>query len=275
MLLYSGHGPAAADNEARAKLASVAQDNTDPYSNLPDPELPHNLVKAPLLNTPDQLSYFPNGVSQLFELNAYRWAAEQLTCQHDNSGVKWGSVNGAYCAKAEALRQAVDQLWNATYGVRAWAPVTGRLTLAEFQYNVNYGIPMFGIVRVMLPTTDTDKKGKKKPFSCKVDGKTVNGAFHYFTHGTMTTKSTGGSGFYDGYSAPGFKVDSDGTLDGTARLVVYGSVFFDFFKDIDKDDVFDPASGERLLTPLEATDAYMKFEMPILINPVLPRDAAG
>ncbi len=271
LLLYSGHGPAAADNEARARLASAAQDNADPYSNLPDPKLPHNLVQAPLLNTPDQLSYFPNGVSQLFELDAYRWAAEQFTCQHNANGVISGTaVSGRYCGKVEALRQAVDALWFFQYGIHAWAPVSGRMTLAEFEYNVNYGIPMFGMVRVMLPTV-----GNGTNFSCTVNGSTVTGQMHDFTHGTLTTDKNGGTGFYDGYASPGFQVDADGTLDGTARLVLYGSLMFDFFEDGNSNDVFDPASGERLLTPLEETNAYMKFEMPILINPSLPRDAAG
>ncbi|MDX8402340.1 MAG: hypothetical protein R8K47_06900, partial [Mariprofundaceae bacterium] len=269
-ILYAGHGPAAADNQARGDLAGqTPKDNAAPYDNLPPGELPHNLVKAPVLNTADELTYFPNGNSQLFELNAYRWAAEQFTCQVPSDPAD--SRNGRFCDNAERLRQAVDAIWFANYGVHAWAPISGRLTLAEFEYNVNYGIPMFGIIRVMLPTAPTGGS-----FSCTVDGAPVSGNFYNFTNATLTTNASGGPGPYDGYSAPGgFQPDSDGTLDGTARLVVYGSLMFDFFDDANGNDVFDPASGERLLTPLESTDAYMKFEMPILINPVLPRDPTG
>ncbi len=264
-ILYTGHGPNAADNAVRGDPASMALDNTAPYDNLPAGQLPHNLVRAPVLNTPNELTYFPNGNSQLFQLDVYRWGAEQFTCQDP---VNTGNVrNGRFCDNAERLRQAVDAIWQANYGVPALAPVTGRLTMAEFEYNVNYGIPMFGLIRVMLPTAPSGTS-----FNCTVNGNPVSGQMYKFTHGTLTTDPAGALGQYTGGVNA---VDQDGKLDGTARLVVYGSLMFDFFTDSNNNDVFDPAAGERLLTPLEATDAYMKFEMPILINPVLPRDPAG
>ncbi len=265
LLVYSGHGPAGAANESRANYAGTGAsnpDNTVPYDNLdllaPN-ETPHNLLMSPTMNTADEIKYFPNGVSQLFNLDAYRWAAEEFVCQ-DTSKADGTDGNGRYCSKAEALRLAAGSA----------APVTGRLTVAEFEYNANYGIPMFGMVRVMMPTT-----GSGKTFSCTVNGTAFNSEFYNISGSvsTMTTDGTGGaSGFYTGSPAT---VDSDGTLDGTARVLVYGSLFFDFFTDDNNNNVFDPAAGERLLEPLEATDSYMKIEFPILVNPAMPHGPLG
>ncbi|MDX8411383.1 MAG: hypothetical protein R8K46_05880 [Mariprofundaceae bacterium] len=305
LLNYSGHGSGAAANESRGNDADTIQDNTNPYDNLDQlgaHELPHNLVMAPTMNTDDEMTYFSDANAQLFNLDAYRWAAEEFVCQ-DPSKPDGSNGNGRYCSKAEALRLAVGGA----------APVAGRLTVAEFEYNVNYGFPMFGMVRVMLPTT-----GSGTNFSCTVNGQSFSSEFYEISGSvaTMETDPGGGSGFYDGSIST---VDSDGILDGTARVLVYGSLFFDFFTDegdpsisetcetkkvevivIDKkgkkkkkkvkktvctnndpledNNVFDPAAsggGERLLEPLEAVDSYMKIEFPILINPTMPRGSLG
>ncbi|MDQ6959031.1 MAG: pilus assembly PilX N-terminal domain-containing protein [Mariprofundaceae bacterium] len=265
LLVYSGHGPAGAPNESRANYAGTGAsnpDNTVPYDNLdllaPN-ETPHNLMMAPTMNTADEVKYFPNGVSQLFNLDAYRWAAEEFVCQ-DTSKADGVDGNGRYCSKAEALRLAAGSA----------APVTGRLTVAEFEYNANYGIPMFGMVRVMMPTT-----GSGTTFSCTVNGAAFNSQFYNISGSvsTMSTDASGGaSGLYDGSPTA---VDSDGEMDGTARVLVYGALFFDFFTDDNNNNVFDPAAGERLLEPLEATDSYMKIEFPILVNPAMPHGPLG
>jgi len=289
LMTYSGHGPGAADNQARANDAGDGQDNSVTYDNLHllgNNELPHNLVKAPMMNTSDEMTYFADANSQLFDLDAYRWAAEEFTCQ-DPSKADGTNGNGRYCSKAEALRLAVGGA----------APVAGRLTVAEFEYNINYGIPMFGMVRIMMPTTASGTT-----FSCTVDGQAFNSEFYEISGSvaTMETDASGGTGFYDGTPTV---VDSDGMLDGTARVLVYGSLFFDFFTDegdpsisdsctttgkgkkkvttctnndpLEDNNVFDPAAGERLLVPLEAIDSYMKIEFPILINPAMPRGPLG
>lgn len=265
MLLFSGHGSTTAANAAKAMLGEDADtnaDNTAPYDNLDQlatSEAPHNLVMSPTLNTSDELEYFKDANSQLFNLDAYRWAAEQFTCQNAASDDSVNG-NGRYCSKAEKLRLATGSA----------APVSGRLTVAEFEYNANNATPMFGVVRVMLPTTSSGDS-----FNCTINGATYNSDFYEISGSVaeMTTDPAGATGEYDGTVS---KVDSDGKLDGTARVLVYGTLFFDFFTDDGSgsaagNDVFDPAAGERLLNPLEATDSYMKIEFPILVNPSMPR----
>jgi Tfp pilus assembly protein PilX len=285
MILYSGHGATAAANQAAANLggwSTTNEDITAPYDNLDllSSEAPHNLVMSPTMNTNDKLEYFKDANSHLLDMDAYRWGAEQFTCQNTSSADSVDG-NGRYCSKAEALRVATGSA----------APVSGRITVAEFEYNINYGIPMFGIVRVMVPTT---KSGTT--FNCTVGGVAYNSEFYDISGAVMTMKTdpAGATGNYDGTIS---SVDSNGVLDGTARVLVYGTLFFDFFTDegdstksniydkktktwiindaYENNNVFDPAIGERLLHPLEAIDSYMKVEVPILINPAMPRSAVA
>jgi len=268
-IAYSGHGPNAVDNTVEAGLADGLVDITDPYSNLPGGgEFPHNLIKDSLLGTSKEVDYFANANSQLFNLDAYRWGAEQFTCQ-DLAKADGVAGNGRYCSRAEALRSEVSKMWSTMTAnpAPALAPVSGRLTIAEFEYNSNYGIPMFGVVRVMMPTTPMGGST-----TCVIDGVSQSVTLYQISGAvaTMTTNGTSGSGAWDGDPTIN-KVDSDGQMDGTARVLVYGSLLFDYFTDTNNNNVFDPASGERLLNPIEAVDSYMKIEYPILINPSMPR----
>ena len=285
-IVYSGHGVAAADVKVEAALADGALDNTTPYDNLPGGgEMPHHLVNHSTFGTKDEIKYFAKGQDQLFNLDAYRWAAEQFVCQ-DTTKADGTFGNGRYCSKAEALRGVVSAMWNDAAlpnPAPANVPISGRLTVAEFEYNINYGIPMFGVVRVMMPTTDSGTST-----TCNVNGasKTIN---LYNISGSVATMTTTGKkdgsvagqlGQYNSTGAGG--VDSDGTLDSTARVLVYGALFFDYFTDNGTgsdgsgvsyagNNLFDPAAGERLLVPLESMDSYMKIEFPILVNPSMPR----
>ncbi len=279
LLIYSGHGATAASNESRANYGGGGVDNAATYDNLDllaNNTMPHNLVMAPTMGTTNESKYFTSGVSQLFNLDAYRWAAEEFVCQ-DVAKSNGSNGNGRYCSKAEALRVTIG----------GTAPVAGRLTVAEFEYNANYGIPMFGMIRVMMPTV-----GSGTTFSCTVNGNAYNSEFYNVSKSvsTMTTDDgAGGTNLYDSSGPGGVDVDPKGkygTLDTTARVLVYGSLFFDFFTDdgVGNDgsgsayagnNLFDPAAGERLLTPLEATDSYMKIEFPILVNPSMPHGPLG
>jgi len=272
MIVYSGHG---ATSGARANLLSTTLDGTG--ANLPDPNLPSLLVSQPLLaSTP--LDYFdpadPN--KQLFNLDAYRWAAEQFTCN--------GAASGAFCAKAEALRLAVDALPSYV----ATAPVSGRLSLAEFEYNVAKGIPMFGMVRVMYPVYYQASLG-----TCANYKGGTEAVLAYDTATPTTGLYVGGA--YDGSAT---KLDGDGKLGPKAKLIVYGSILYDFFTDMDGNGFFDPsvsvASGtkpvypdgkpsktalpvtvyEHLVTPFEAVDARMELELMDTVNPGLHNAAA-
>jgi len=247
MIAYAGHGTTTADTIMRVDEATRNMDNSTPAVNMPATphKLPKNLMKEPLLGETDEVTYFPvgNPNGHLFDLDAYRWGAEQFTYQGSgNAG------NGKYAAKAEALRTAM--------GVAA--PVTGRINMAEFEYNIANGIPMFGMTRVMYPVYDQGALGN----CAALGGASVHG---YDTQ--SPTDSLTDSGSYNGSVTT---LDSDGGLGSSAKLIAYGSIFFDFFIDMDGDGFFDPADGERLINAFEAVDARMELEVAEYINPALP-----
>jgi len=278
MLLYSGHDTA---KGAKVDFAGLTQDTVG--TDLPANVLPKNLVYSGLMTGGDKVEYFSNANENLFSIDHYRWASEQFTCQ-DPTEADGTYGNGIYCGKAERLRRAM-----VAAGFDARVPVTGRLSLAQLQWNIANSIPMFGIVRLMLPA---------KPGSNVTCGsKTIN------IHSIATNlKHISAQGAYNGggianpdtdntdltnsadqpytYSSLG---DADGNLGPNARLIVYGTVVIDYFADYDITEaatdnsvannyVFDPAAGgERILTPLEAVDTFFWMDVPMLINPVMPR----
>ncbi|WP_038246749.1 PilX N-terminal domain-containing pilus assembly protein [Ghiorsea bivora] len=301
-LLYAGHGTKTA---FKVDWASVAQDTTG--LDLPANLLPQKLVNAPLLGTSDQVNYFSSSSNQLFSMDTYRWAAEQFTCQTApftaaNDG-QFG--NGIYCSKAEALRQSVDAIVSAASGgtVRAFAPVTGRLNIAQIQYNIANGIPMFGMVRLMFPAvpdsgvTATCNGTPTQLHVIESAGDASNGSYDFnklmackkkgscanLYTGSITDPATLG-GQYPFTVADGAVPDDDGYLGSNARLIVYGGLLIDYFADYNiqanptggspgagTDTVFNPADGERLLSPLESPDVYLAIEHNVMINPVMPR----
>jgi type II secretory pathway pseudopilin PulG len=272
-LVYSGHGTATG---VKVNWADMQHDTTG--ADLPNNKLPTNLISAPLAGTDAEIKLFKNPQEQLFSMPTYRWAAEQFTCQT----LSWPPVanpaqdglngNGKFCSKGEALRASL-----AGMGYVPRAPVTGRLTLAEFQYNVANNIPMFGMVRVMFPAQPSGKSG-----AC--------GALHVIEQpanaprGANFNKLVSGSrdNVYDGGTV-NVILDRDGDLGPTARLIVYGSLLIDYFADypieaaapgvgiaLQYNAIFDPAGGERFLLPIESPDVYLAIEHNIMINPVMP-----
>jgi len=90
-------------------------------------------------------------------------------------------------------------------------------------------------------------------------------------------------GAYDGTEAT---LDGDGSLGPNAKLIVYGSVLYDFFTDMDGDGFFDPATSgshgspaltvyEHLADAFEAVDARMELEIADFVNPALPNVPSG
>lgn len=252
IIAYSGHHSV---TTMRADYASTTRDMTSPNApDMPSGKLPHKLVNKNLLGSNGQLNLF-DGTGQAFDLDAVRWAAEQLTC-NDN-----GVPSGKFCAKAKALKQRLIAA-----GIPAQAPVTGRMTLAEFQYNVANAIPMFGIVRVMYPATAVGgSEGSGTCNSGPVQLYKTEDGFEKF-------KWSKGAGDYDGTPTT---VDSDGKLGSKAKLLVYGSIMLDFFSDDDSDGLFDPASGEHVLSNVEAGEVKVEMRVPILVNPAMPEAISG
>jgi len=275
LLLYSGHGTTTA---MKSDLMSTTLDATAAPNapDLPTNKLPHRLIDAPLLGSTGALDFFDpaDPTRQLFNLDAYRWAAEQFTCQNTGTSSAAAATHtgdGKFCAKAEALRLALN-----TAGYAALAPVTGRLTLAEFEYNIAKSIPMFGMVRVMYPIYYQGSMGVCANYK-KGTPPVASQVLSYDT--ASPTQGIYGGGSYDGTIT---SLDGDGQLGGgDAKLIVYGSVLYDFFTDMDADGFFDPSVSaskgspsivvhEHLADAFEAVDARMELEIADFVNPALP-----
>ena len=275
LLVYSGHGTASG---VKVDYADMKHDTVG--TDLPPNLLPKALVAAPLMGTDAEIKFFTEPSAQLFSMPTYRWAAEQFTCQTlswppaPNPGQDGVNGNGIYCSKGEALRVSL-----ALMGYTPRAPVTGRLTLADFQYNIANNIPMFGMVRVMFPAEPSGKVGACGPLHIIEQPQANNGNADF-----NKLLSMSGDGVYDGGVA-NVILDNDGDLGPTARLIVYGSLLVDYFADYpilggpvgpeQYNAIFDANAGERFLDPIESPDVYLAIEHNIMINPVMPRHGAG
>ena len=317
LLMYAGHKLRSNAN-LKVDWASAKRDSATPAPDLPAGMLPKKLVNSPMIAEGERMDYFTDADTNLFNMDAYRWAAEQLTCQ-DPTKADGAAGNGIYCSKGEKLRRALVKM-----NFPAYAPVTGRLTLAQFEYNVANSIPMFGMIRLMLPAEvaqsnaatcngksitlhrigNTSKFGGKDyskltakggPFDSVDSARYTSGDLTKILNsgynGAIPNPNTDGSadesadGPYAFSDPDGAEVDTDGSLGARARMVVYGSVVIDYFADYDIENeatsaeeaisksnmVFDPQFGERILTPLESPDVYFWANIPLLINPVMPR----
>ena len=312
LLAYSTHRAA---NGVRAQWADVAMDTAaadDPW-----PTLPKDILRPGLAATPDKIRYFEvAGDGQLFALNAYRWAAEQFTCQHwypnpASGDGHWypvpaggwpaspppvGTVNplnpaasdpyanGAYCGRAAKLQELLMTLYplpasdapppTATLEEKInkyWPKVTGRISVEDFWRNIRDGRPMFGIVRVMYPTKPMQATGQICT-SAGGPGSSANPVVLYDVAKGLNTISPGKSVTF---TNPITGTSRTVTIGPNSRLVVYGMLLLDYFYDRNGNYYFDPYSGERSILAIESTDAYLKLEVPMMVNPALPRDVTG
>lgn len=279
LVAYSGHAPV---EGVRVRHGSDSEE-PDGSKTLTqsDSKLPRYLVPTQLLGTDNEISYFLDGNSQLFDLDVFRWGAEQFTCQ--NAGTANAAGNGAYCAKAEALRAAVD---DAMPGVIVNRPVTGRLSLADFEYNVSNAIPMFGLVRVMYPTLQSDDADDLE--NCDAFGTIV---LHELDDGETEVIGHGANAVDPHPWTSGFNVETIAPGNGRftqysagSKIIVYGMLMFDYFSDRGDDDtpangLYDPdngggSTGEYLLLPMEAYGITHAINVPVIVNPALPRTTA-
>jgi type II secretory pathway pseudopilin PulG len=238
LIAYAGHGAGTSVSRLRVNFADMTMDTNG--SSLPSGKLPTDLIRDQLLGQSGELVFFTDPAKHLFQMDAYRWAAEQFTCQDENDMTHSG--NGAYCARAKALRDLVQP--------GSTRPISGRISLADFEYNVANGIPMFGMVRVMYPTEATNK-------STTCNGQSVT----YYQLPANATQIASGNGQFTQYG-------------NNAKLIVYGSIFFDYFADSDGDYYFD-ADTEHLLSAPEARKVNLPINVPVMINPAMPRAATG
>jgi hypothetical protein len=236
LIAYGLHGTASGGVQVEYADTTIDTTGVDDPNN----KLPTGMLLIDQSAGDGKLDYFLSGNAQVFNLDAYRWAAEQFTCQDSGNGA---AANGAFCGKAEALQAAMSSP----------VPVTGRLTLAQFERNVRDGRPMFGIVRVLYPTEELDDSDTGT-ICASAGGRNV--VLYDVVANVNSIKATKGQ-FYQ--------------YTDESKVIVYGMLLVDYFIDNDDDYYFD-ADQERLIEPLESVDAYLKVEIPFLVNPALPRD---
>ncbi|RME84247.1 MAG: hypothetical protein D6771_04755, partial [Zetaproteobacteria bacterium] len=253
LIAYATHG---AQKHLHAKWASDPMDTAvldDPFHSSPS-VLPYRILRPGLAATPDKLNYFDvSADGQLFELDAYRWAAEQFICQHvrpDPTGplnaiaADTGTstdpyANGAFCERAVRLQKKIMQLYPLDpadpYFAQAsdpaiplaekvnkyWPRITGRLTVEDFWRNIRDGRPMFGFVRVMYPTKAFMDTGE---FCETAGGRRV---YLYDAVTTLNQIKVGSVHTFKHPSGRSIKV----TVGGKAKLIVYGMLLMDYFTD--------------------------------------------
>jgi hypothetical protein len=198
------------------------------------------VVKEGRFSNPNTvMDYFSNG-NQLFPLNAYREAANRI------SGFATEKINGYLVVTTGAgLTQEIRDLKtnNAGHG-RA-----GTLNWTELSYNIQHSIPMYGLLRFMIP---------------------------------MRLKSTGGDtvcGRTTDVYQPVYDPLGQGKESPQGKLIVYGGALFDFYIDSNNDGIYQP-SAERLLTRDEASASKkVNVDNPLMFNPVMdamqPRTGAA
>ncbi len=185
------------------------------------------VVKADLF-AGETMNYFDSPSDQLFQLDAYREAANRIS-GFVTEDIYTYTVNtgGVPLGKYVALKTG-----NADHGRM------GTLQWADVEYNIVNSIPMYGLVRLLLPTSAT------------TDTDTICG--------NSVTKYT---------------IDHDpfatgGKVSPAGKLIVYGGALIDFYDDANDDGVYDPAT-ERLLTQQEALTFKINADNPLNFNPVM------
>jgi len=236
------------------------------------------------------LDFFEDATSQLFDLNVLReaantirtgttgyvpvdlyTAANPLVYQTTGTGTDERNITWA------TARAGAYNLKTGNNGV----PRSGTLTVREFMYNVQRRIPMYGLVRVLVPADNqTDFAGGMDCTFRVPAGHPSN------TGGTLALKAydgnpmkyadltlaqviaDSGTGTHSGDDVGDISISSkNGGTEEAAAIIVYGSWFLDHFYDANNNGTYD--SGEHILSAFEAIETKRDFELPIMVNPVL------
>jgi len=194
------------------------------------------VVKADLF-AGDAMKYFDSPNDQLFQLDAYREAANRISgfaterigtyTVDTGAGAVLGASPGTPLGNYTTLKAG-----NAGHGRM------GTLQWADVDYNIKNSVPMYGLVRLLLPTSATSNT------------ETICG--------NSVTK----------YTIDHDPFASGGLVSPNGRLIVYGGALIDFYDDSTDDDVYDPAT-ERLLTQQEALTFKINADNPLNFNPVM------
>ncbi|MDX8387221.1 MAG: pilus assembly PilX N-terminal domain-containing protein [Ghiorsea sp.] len=188
------------------------------------------------------MNYFNSDSDQLFQLNAYREAANRI------SGFANETLYGTFPDGSTSY--VVDSYGTTLGNYNAALPTMGTMQWADVKANINASRPMYGLLRLMVPVVDSGSK-------IAICSPSPANDTILFDRGTGFTNSLAG---------------------GTGKLIVYGGAMFDFFYDgytgIDASNVangtYEP-NKDRLLTPLESSqDSFkMNVDIPLMFNPVM------
>jgi len=187
------------------------------------------------------MDYFDSASSQLFQLDAYREAANRIAGFPTENIAGYVVDTGAGATIDGVSAGSPLGNYNALYAANGNHARMGTIQWADLAYNINKDIPMYGIVRLMLPVSlDKAQKGN-------------------------------GSGCGAGNDPAIFKIKHDPLASGTnknGKLIVYGGALFDFYYDTNSNNIYEPGT-DRLLTPLEALSFKVNVDSPLMFNPVM------
>jgi len=190
-------------------------------------------------NPSGYIDYFDSVNSQVFQLDAYREAANRIA---GFSGETFTYTNPDGTTVTQTITLTGAQL----NGLGNYSTLTtvvggntyhrmGTLQWPEITYNIDHNIPMYGLVRLLVPV---------------------------LANGTATDCGVSIAAF-----SPAHDPLSSAT-DPLGKLIVYGGALFDFFYDANGDDIYDPSS-ERLLTQGESLTFKVNVDTPLAFNPVM------
>jgi len=207
-------------------------------------------TKANLYGTPEYLNYFANASANLLHLNAYREAANRL------SGFDGENINGyTVTTGGNALGNADNLKANNSDHAR-----TGTMSWKDFAYNMENSIPMYGIVRVLVPTRLENNKERKN------HDNNICGSSDTNRYIPIINYDTNGDGKHDSKESGIDELKNNGN-DG--KIIVYGSLLFDYFFDDNEDGLFDVTdNNEFILDFKKAMTVNLNIDIPVLINPV-------
>ncbi|MDQ7058015.1 MAG: hypothetical protein Q9N62_06075 [Ghiorsea sp.] len=188
-------------------------------------------VRDSLFVPPNEpMNYFRNG-NQLFPLDAYREAANRI------SNFATETING-YTVNQVAGSTGLTPEVRALKLANAGKGRAGTLNWNEVTYNISNSIPMYGLLRFMIPMIDSGS--------------------------TTSVCGTNNVVVFDPMVDP---IEALESPDG--KLIVYGGALFDFYNDVNSDGIYQPGT-ESLLTRKEAqASGKVNVNSPLMFNPVM------
>jgi len=222
-------------------------------------------TKANLFGTPMYLNYFDSINSNLFMLDAYREAANRIS-GFDDETIGGYLVNTGGASLGQHSTLSANNSNHARTGTMSWA---------DFTYNAENSIPMYGLVRVLIPTRAEDN-GEESGHSHNICGDSHATRYipsiTYDSNGNGSHNDAGEGGASDGNDSSGHHKGTDvveNTGGANGKVIVYGALVMDYFFDDDEDGEFDAGDADEfVLDESQAMTVNLKLDIPFLINPV-------